>query len=268
MAIVKMELFSKCLRRSVPVMCILPVEGNINRIGLQSSRPFKTLYLLNEMLDGSEEQLAESGIVEKAMRYGLAVIIPIENHCFYVDNELTGEQYGKFIGEELIELTRNAFQLSKRRDDTYIAGFSMGGYGAFCNGLKYADTFGCIAGIASSFILEELIEEDGDDSHNLFRRDFLEKFLGDLDKVICSDKDYKSLYIRQKESGILSPKIYMACGREDELLECNRDYRDFLLENGGDVTYEEGPGKHDFNFWSHSMLRVMDWLPLERGCCN
>ena len=44
----------------------------------------------------------------------------------------------------------------------------------------------------------------------------------------------------------------------------NRDFRDFLNENGVDLTYVEGPGKHDWVFWDTYITKVLDWLPLNR----
>jgi len=59
------------------------------------------------------------------------------------------------------------------------------------------------------------------------------------------------------------PKIYMACGVEDSLLEPNRDFRDWLQASGVDVTYEEGPGAHEWDFWNRYIKKVIDCLPLE-----
>ena len=55
----------------------------------------------------------------------------------------------------------------------------------------------------------------------------------------------------------------MACGTEDFLINENRDYHNFLLNNGVDVTYEEGPGTHDWTFWDSYMEKALNWLPLE-----
>ena len=49
---------------------------------------------------------------------------------------------------------------------------------------------------------------------------------------------------------------------EDGLLGVNRQFRDHLLRLGYDVTYEEGPGVHDWYFWDEYILKVLNWLPL------
>ena len=60
------------------------------------------------------------------------------------------------------------------------------------------------------------------------------------------------------------PAIYMACGTDDSLIKENRDYRDFLLQQRINVTYEEGPGAHEWDFWDRYIERVLEWLPLDK----
>ena len=55
----------------------------------------------------------------------------------------------------------------------------------------------------------------------------------------------------------------MACGIEDSLLAANRAYKSYLDEIGVKVTYEEGPGAHEWDFWNRYIKKVIDWLPLE-----
>jgi S-formylglutathione hydrolase FrmB len=74
---------------------------------------------------------------------------------------------------------------------------------------------------------------------------------------------YKALILKLKAEKAELPKLYMACGTEDFLLEKNRDYHKFLLEQGIGVTYEEGPGGHEWDFWDRYIHRVLEWLPLE-----
>ena len=100
--------------------------------------PWPTLYLLHGYTGNQVDWLYRSDIEKWAMQHGYAVIMPSGGNSFYLDNETTGERYGVFIGEELVEVTRKMFPLSHKREDTVIAGLSMGGYGAIRNGLRYA----------------------------------------------------------------------------------------------------------------------------------
>ena len=79
------------------------------------------------------------------MRFGVAVVVCDGENSFYTDDEQRGAMFSRYVGQELVEVTRSVLPLSRRREDTYIAGISMGGYGALINGLRYPDTFGRIA---------------------------------------------------------------------------------------------------------------------------
>ena len=74
-------------------------------------------------------------------------------------------------------------------------------------------------------------------------------YLGNIDHLRGSDKDYKALVFKLKKEKANFPQIYMACGTEDFLLKANQDYYEFLVKEGIEVTYEEGPGSHTWDFW-------------------
>ena len=64
-----------------------------------------------------------------------------------------------------------------------------------------------------------------------------------------------------RAQGAAFPKLYLACGTEDFLIAQNRDFHQYLLSEGIEVTYEEGPGAHEWNFWDTYIKHVLDWLP-------
>ncbi len=265
MALLKVDLFSRSLMRTVPVTVILPVD-NIHDPAQELppiGKKYKTLYLLHGLYGNHTDWICESRIQSWAQSRSLAVVMPDGENHFYVDCEATGEKYGTFIGEELIELTRRMFPLSGKREDTFLAGLSMGGYGAVRNGLLYGDTFGYLAGLSSALILDlaGLLDDSSEDF--TMRKSFYQAIFGDISRIKGSDKDYEALYLQRKASGAPIPKIYLACGTEDYLLMPNRKFRDFLEKEHADFIYEEGPGEHNFDFWNAYLPHVLDWLPLE-----
>ncbi len=54
----------------------------------------------------------------------------------------------------------------------------------------------------------------------------------------------------------------MACGTEDSLFDANVAFKDKLLADGFDLTWEEGPGVHDWAFWDAYIEKAIKWLPL------
>lgn len=263
MALVNVNFFSQSLMRTVTFQAILPVDKVVDG-KRQETKEYKTLYLLHGIFGDCFDWNNSTRIQSWAQNHNLVVIMPSGENKFYVDNEKRLEYFSKFIGEELVEVTRAMFPLSSKKEDTFIAGLSMGGYGAIVNGLKYHNTFGYIAGLSCAFILEQAINsKDGDDIPYLNKRTYLESVFGNLDELIGSDKDYKALIKKLKKENQSIPHIYMACGTEDFLLNENRDYRDFLISNNVDVTYEEGPGSHNWIFWDQYICHVLEWLPLD-----
>lgn len=257
MALLHVTFTSAALKRSVPMNVILPVDG----LKPAYDKPFKTLYLLHGLLGSCGDWINGTRIKRWAEAKNLCVIMPSGDNCFYIPQENPHNDYGKFIGEELVQITRRMFPLSHKREDTFIAGLSMGGFGALRNGLKYNETFGWIAGLSNALhffetpnpaLLQTLFDE-----HCCF---------GDMQLAARSDKNPRVLAEKlAKEKDALLPHIYMACGTEDSLLPSNRLFRDCLLANGFDLTYEEFPGDHNWAFWDMTIQRVLDWLPLEDG---
>lgn len=266
MALIQVNFMSKTLMRTVPVNVILPVDKmTLPGMPIREDKPYKTLYLLHGVFGNYTDWVSGTSIQRWAEEKDLAVVMPSGDNMFYVDKPGVNNYYGEFIGRELVEITRKMFPLSHRREETYIAGLSMGGYGAIRNGLKYHDTFGCIAGLSSALIIDGIEKRTDNVPFFLESRSFAEGCFGDLTKVADSDKNPKWLAKKLVEEKKEIPKIYMACGEEDFLLGENRDFRDFLKNLGIDVTFEEGPGTHEWDFWNRYIKKVLDWLPLENN---
>lgn len=266
MALVRIEIFSKALMRTVSVTAVIPVD-NVrfdHNLNFPAVKPYKTLYLLNGIYGNNTDWVCSSNVVRLAQDYNLAVIMPAGENHFYVDCAATGEAYGRFLGEELVQQMRRLFHLSDRREDTFIAGLSMGGYGAIRNGLLYNQTFGYAAGLSSGFILDRMLASDNSDPSYTKRRSYFEAIFGDLNHYVGSDKDCEALFLRAQNQKIV-PQIYLACGTEDPLIDASRKYRDFLSAHGAELFYEEGPGIHNFDFWSEYLEHVLNWLPLDEN---
>ena len=258
MAYIQACIMSESLMRTVNITVILPAD----KLPRRPQKPFKTLYLLHGIFGSQYDWISGTNIQRWADEKNLAVVMPAGENMFYVDQEDRHTMYGQFVGQELVELTRRMFPLSPAREDTFIAGLSMGGYGALRNGLKYMDTFGYIAGLSVANVTED-IDQRADTAERFYQgRRFAASVFGDLGKVAGSDMDLFHLAQARGASGMPLPRIYLACGVDDPLLDGNLRLRDCLLQNGFDVVWEEGPGAHEWDFWNRHIQRVVSWLPL------
>jgi len=265
MALAQVNFFSRSLSRQVTINAVIPV-GKVFMPGMpeREKKPFKTLYLLHGIFGNYTDWLYGTRIAQWAEARNLAVIMPSGDNSFYQDNENSGAMYGDFYGRELVEVTRQLFPLSDKREDTFIAGLSMGGFGAIRTGLRYHETFSSIAGLSSAFVLENAVKATNESPMIIGRRGYFESVFGDLDKLIGSDKDPRGLIASLKEKGVDIPALYVCCGTEDFLIEANRSFVKFLEEKDVAHTYVEGPGGHTWEYWDEYILKVLDWLPLEK----
>lgn len=266
MALIQVNLLSQALMRTVPVNVILPVDKmTFPGMPVREEKPYKTLYLLHGVFGSYIDWVTGTRIQRFAEENNLCVVMPSGDNAFYVDQPAGNNYYGEFVGRELVELTRKMFPLSRKREDTFIGGLSMGGYGALRNGLKYADTFGCITALSSACHLEQMAARTEADNNGfiLTRKSYAEACFGDLTKLLESDMSPK--YLAQHMEGKPFPHIYMACGDKDSLLPANKEMAAFLRQCGAPVEFEIGPGAHEWDFWDTYIKKAIEWLPTERG---
>jgi Predicted esterase len=261
MASIQATFFSTSMRRLVSFDAFLPVETiEIPGVSPAPRPPMKTIYLLHGYSGICSDWLYGARVQELALRLNYAVIMPSGENSFYLDDVEKGELFGEYVGRELVEFTRKLFGLSPRREDTYIGGYSMGGYGALRTGLKYRETFGGIVALSSALIIKSISKLKPGESTPIASYDYYRRVFGDLGALVGSDKDPEALAKKIKAEGSPEPLLYMACGTEDFLLAENRDLHEGLVRAGFDHNYVEGPGVHDFKFWDDYLERALVWL--------
>lgn len=254
MALIQVNFHSEALQRTVPMNVILPVD----RAGAVPENGYKTLYLLHGLYGSYTGWATNTRIQKWAEEKNLAVVMPSGDNSFYVDWEQPNNAYSRFIGEELVSITRKMFPLSSRREDTFIAGLSMGGYGAVHNGLKYSETFSHIAALSGALHIFEV--PVGAPVPNLIGENWV---FGDLTAARETNKNPRVALAELIAENRPLPKMYMACGLQDGLIVPNRILRDHFKETGVDLTYEETEGQHDWDFWDNQIRKVLNWLPLD-----
>lgn len=260
MSVLDVNYMSKALNQKVTFKVVLPIDATaaMSLTCQTQEKPLKTLYLLHGLTGNCTDWLMYTNVEKLAEAANLAVVMPSGTNSFYIDLPLMDQNYGEFIGRELVEITRRMFPLSRKREDTFIAGLSMGGYGAIRNGLKYCDTFGYAAGLSSALHYFEL-DLESDRRAAKFGEDSL---FGPLETAVMSDKNPRVCYQNAKKAGLV-PKLLLSCGTEDGLLPYNRSFRDYLIAQGEDFVYEEKPGDHTWEYWNDGIERIINhWLPL------
>ena len=131
MAFLELNYYSESLRRRVTVNVLLPeIDKKADGVGAPDCESYKTLYLFHGLTGNRSDWIRKSSIERYAEKYKIAVVMPEVGRSWYTDTAY-GENNFTFVTEELPKVCRSYFKgMSSKREDNFVAGLSMGGYGA------------------------------------------------------------------------------------------------------------------------------------------
>ena len=260
MALLRVDFYSHYLQRNVVLTAVLPVDKmDGDKLAKRRCGPYRTVYLLHGLFCQDVDWIDRTHVVETAEARDVALIMPSGEDGLYLNKPEINEWHGKFISEELVEFTRRVFPLSAKREDTALAGISIGAYTALINGLLRPDRFGSIIILSGAFMRDRVV--DAIESNSPRKRKYYERFFGNIDTVLGTDKDYVAVIEKFKDNpDLLKPEFYIACGQHDNLCQNNRDLAELLDKAGFDVTYWEPEiGGHEWPFWNAWIDCALDW---------
>ncbi|WP_315793781.1 alpha/beta hydrolase family protein [Paenibacillus sp. BIC5C1] len=258
MALIKCDFYSDTLGLSTSMHVILPQQTH-NQIGMENVSGqglHPTLYLLHGLSDDDSIWLRRTSIERYVADLGIAVVMPQVHRSFYTDMA-EGGRYWTFISEELPALARSFFPLSHKREDNFVAGLSMGGYGAFKLALHKPEQYAAAASLSGA--LDMVAHMDNRIVKALSDAEFKRIFGAEIKG---SENDLLHLLEESKASQGPKPLLYQCCGTEDFLYDENQTFRQACAQTDFQLTYEEEPGGHDWGYWDEKIQNVLKWLPL------
>ncbi|NLB55490.1 MAG: esterase family protein [Lentisphaerae bacterium] len=257
MALIDCKFYSETLKVATAITVILP-ERLLKNCSADPcfGENTKTLYLLHGLTDDHTIWLRRTSIERYATDHGIAVVMPDGARSFYADMEFGGA-YESFIAKEVPRVVRSLFSLSARREDNFIAGLSMGGYGAFKFALNYPENYCAAASLSGVTDLCDLVEKDSLKIHQ-----DLVSIYGEDKKVRDTRNDlfYVSHLLKQRDD-IECPRLYQCCGEDDVLYAGNIKFRDFALAENLPLTWESDPGYgHSWAYWDFRIQSALQWM--------
>jgi S-formylglutathione hydrolase FrmB len=252
----EVNFFSETLGLMSSMYVLLP-QRPLAEAQAKPRKKLRTLYLLHGHSDDHTAWQRYTSIERYAEALNLAVVMPAVHLSFYNDMA-HGGKYWQFISEEVPTLARDMFSLSSKREDNFVAGLSMGGYGAFKMALTHPERFAAGASLSGALDIRAVVDLKSK-RHDKIWLEEMRTVFGDLGKVPGSKQDVIAL-ARQAARGPVKPRLYQCCGTEDELLPDNVSFRDAVRKLPLDLTYEEGPGEHNWAYWDKMIQRVLAWM--------
>jgi len=247
--------FSKCLVRPYSFNMVLP-NDYINEENEYSKRPTKVIFLLHGWTGDAGNWIPE----QLADKYNFAIVIPNGENAFWLNGLSTGHKFQSLLGEEIISYVQRQFGLAKKREDTYIMGLSMGGFGSLHTAFAYPEIFGTAIALSSALIVDQVATMKPGDENPVANYEYYRECFGEPSKLLESLNNPEFQVKTLLKNKTTLPKIVMACGTEDFLIEPNRKFHNFLEENKVEHTYWEASGTHDMAFWGKCVEKFIPEL--------
>jgi len=209
-------------------------EGNSG-----SRKLYPTLYLLHGYSDDASgwsavgkanlilDNLIAQGkakpmLIVMTLGYGAPEIVA-RNSAGFRDNDIRERNFDRFrdsLLTEIIPLVQSQYRVSKQSAERAIAGLSMGGAETLYTGLNHPETFSWIGAFSSGGLTE----------------DFAKQFPA----VGSSANSQLKL-------------LWIACGKDDRLLEWNHHMIGWLKTQGVNAVAVETPGAHTWMVWRRNL---------------
>lgn len=255
MATFEIEYFSESLDMARHVSVIYPDAADVAP-DLVDCTDIPVLYLLHGM-NGNENSWRKRTSIERLIRHtNLIVIMPNTDLAWYT-NTTYGLNYYDAIAKELPKVMQRFFpNMSRKREKTFIAGLSMGGYGAFKIGLStndyaYVGAFSGALGIGMD--LDEL-EKNVDKKPAYWQGVF-----GDLTRENLK-KHVMTTFAKEHDK---KSQFYTWCGEEDFLFSSNQKAVKALEDMGLNLESKVSHGTHDWYYWEQQLQVFLKKLPID-----
>lgn len=249
MAVLEIEYSSKVLDQYRQVVVIYPDPDQLAETEV-TDKDIPVLYLLHGMSGNHNSWRSRTNLERLVRKTNLMIVMPSTDNGWYTNTKY-GVRYYDAIAEELPQVMRRFFpNMTDKREKTFIAGLSMGGYGAFklaflTNRFSYAGSFSG----ALKFDLSLRTEEEMPYWTGVF---------GSVEELFAGENN---LYNAAKQADGKT-NFYAWCGKEDFLYPANEVAIAEFKELGIDVNYRTDHGTHDWYYWEKQLEVFLEMLPI------
>lgn len=239
------QIFSHALKGETCLNILLPQE--------LTSRTYPVLYLLHGMYGGPSNWLRYTSLERYVEDRQLVVVLPEGKNSFYLDSP-AGPLYETYITEELPSLVQRLLPVSDDPADRFIAGLSMGGYGAVRAALLYPENYnrvGCLSGVLD---------------FNAFTQSLAPGERASVPNPSNPCTDLEFLAKKAVSTGKQLPPMFVSCGTEDITYPYYQSAQKWLAPLlPSSSVWQTATGSHDWSYWDTHIQDFLDWLPIQKG---
>lgn len=233
-------IISEPLKMQTSLNVVIP--DNINT----QKEKYKVVYLLHGLSDNCSAWLQNTQVSLLANDYNIVFVMPEVQRSFYTDMK-NGLKYFTYVSEELPKICQKLFNVSDKREDNFVMGLSMGGYGALKCALKYPQKFKGCGAFSSACSLKRFLDyTEEQDYYNEIKAIFGNNL------ELIEENDIDTL-INECEKSDIKPEIFITCGTEDYLYHMSKELKELLEKTSIPFTYKEWTGVHEWYLWNKSL---------------
>ena len=242
------KFYSEALGRDAEIIVLLP-----DCAAKSGGKRYPVLYLLHGLTDCADTWLNRTALERYADAHRMVIVLPNGARSFYC-NMVYGDAYYTHISREVPDFCEGVFPVADDAEHRYIAGNSMGAYGACKIALKEPGRFSKVGLLSGVLDVQQMV-----DMGPMFSRDWLLCFGGTR---VPEEEDLLKLLPKAE----VLPEFYHYCGTADFLAEGNRTFCDLCASLDIPLTavWEED-GIHEWAFWDARLPALLDWMDPAEG---
>ena len=263
MAYLELNFESEFLRGNTQVSVILPDKeyGVAPADFYGSGKKYKVLWLLHGTFGDHSDWIRKSRIELYACERDLVVVMPSGLNANYAnwENFSIGYNMYDYFLKELMPLVYGWLPVSRKREDNYIAGLSMGGRGTCVYAFNHPELFAGAAVLSSS--PSDIAWNKKQYPGHFQRTQGSIDNRGGLKAYLNSYENTWRVLNEAVEKGAELPKLYFACGKDDGLYSSFLHFKRHAARIGLQAVFEEIPGyKHEWRFWDLTIEKALDYF--------
>ena len=157
------------------------------------------------------------------------------------------KDFEKWIVQDVVNIIKEVLKVEQDNIKLFIAGLSMGGYGALRLMAKHPKLFHAASGLSSITNLKDMLPFLAKDEQRYFSKKF-----GAEEVFVYLKKNKKRL-----------PPFRFDCGIDDSLIKSNRLLHEKLEREGIPHVYEEFSGAHSNEYWNRNIDKTLIFFDRE-----
>lgn len=238
MAIASFNFYSQSLQKQTQFNVYLPEQR-------QKDQP--VLFLLHGMGDNQASWLTNSSLARYAADYPFVIVMPDVGRSYYANTDY-GEHDWDYLTVELPKYLQTWLNLDLKKQNTFVAGLSMGGYGAFKWALRRPDQIGAAVSFSGRLDIDASWADRAENFQHIF---------GDRENFADSQSNLLNLAADRR---VRQLPLFQLIGTSDHLLENNRTFHTFARQYLDKLDYREQTGDHNWHFWDTYLPIGLRWL--------